>query len=326
MLWKGFQRPKRLEVERETLTPKFGRFSAQPFERGFGTTIGNALRRVLLSSVEGAAITAVKIDGVLHEFSSVPGVVEDTTDIILNLKQIPFRCHSDHAETLVVHAVGPRTVKAGDIQASANVEILDPEAPIATLSEEGKLSMEMRLRKGRGYVSADRNFDEDLGIGYIPVDSIHAPVRKVNYIVEDARLGQKTDYDRLTLEVWTNGAITPQDAVAMAAKILKDHMAIFINFEEVNDDVVDFPTTEDERVLDQLNRSVDELELSVRSYNCLKNANIKTIYDLVTKTEPEMLKTKNFGRKSLNEIKDILAEMGLSLGMNVEARKLKARS
>jgi len=326
MLWKGFQRPKRLEVERESLTPKFGRFSAQPFERGFGTTIGNALRRILLSSVEGAAITSVKIDGVLHEFSSVPGVVEDTTDIILNLKQIPFRCHSDHAETLVIHAVGPRTVKAGDIQASANVEILDPEAPIATLSEEGKLSMEMRLRKGRGYVSADRNFDDDLGIGYIPVDSIHAPVRKVNYIVEDARLGQKTDYDRLTLEVWTNGAITPQDAVAMAAKILKDHMAIFINFEESSDEVVDFPSTEDERVLDQLNRSVDELELSVRSYNCLKNANIKTIYDLVTKTEPEMLKTKNFGRKSLNEIKDILAEMGLSLGMNVDARKLKARS
>jgi DNA-directed RNA polymerase subunit alpha len=326
MLWKGFQRPKRLELERETLTPKFGRFSAQPFERGFGTTIGNALRRILLSSVEGAAITSVKIDGVLHEFSSVPGVVEDTTDIILNLKQIPFRCHSDHPETLVVHAVGPRVVKAGDIQASANVEILDPTAPIATLSEEGKLSMEMRLRKGRGYVSADRNFDDDLGIGYIPVDSIHAPVRKVNYIVEDARLGQKTDYDRLTLEVWTNGAITPQDAVAMAAKILKDQMTIFINFEEGSDDVVDFPSTEDERVLDQLNRSVDELELSVRSYNCLKNASIKTIYDLVTKTEPEMLKTKNFGRKSLNEIKDILAEMGLSLGMNVEARKLKARS
>jgi DNA-directed RNA polymerase subunit alpha len=326
MLWKGFQRPKRLDVERETLTPKFGRFSAQPFERGFGTTIGNALRRILLSSVEGAAITSVKIDGVLHEFSSVPGVVEDTTDIILNLKQIPFRCHSEHAETLVVHAVGPRTVKAGDIQASANVEILDPEAPIATLSEEGKLSMEMRLRKGRGYVSADRNFDEDLGIGYIPIDSIHAPVRKVNYMVEDARLGQKTDYDRLTLEVWTNGAITPPDAVAMAAKILKDHMAIFINFEESGDEIVDFPSTEDERVLDQLNRSVDELELSVRSYNCLKNANIKTIFDLVTKTEPEMLKTKNFGRKSLNEIKDILAEMGLSLGMNVDARKLKARS
>ena len=326
MLWKGFQRPKRLEVERETLTNTFGRFSAQPFERGFGTTIGNALRRILLSSVEGAAITAVRLDGVLHEFSSVPGVVEDTTDIILNLKQIPFRCHSDHAETLVLHAVGPKTVKAGDIQAGANVEILDPEAVIATLSEEGKLSMEMRLRKGRGYVSADRNFDDDLGIGYIPVDSIHSPVRKVNFIVEDARLGQKTDYDRLVLEVWTNGAVTPQDAVALAAKILKDHMTIFINFEESSEEVLDFPSTEDERVLEQLNRSVDELELSVRSYNCLKNANIKSIYDLVTKTEAEMLKTKNFGRKSLNEIKDILAEMGLSLGMNIDARKLKARS
>jgi DNA-directed RNA polymerase subunit alpha len=326
MLWKGFQRPKRLEVERETLTPKFGRFSAQPFERGFGTTIGNALRRILLSSIEGASITAIKLDGVLHEFSSVPGVVEDTTDIILNLKQIPFRCHSEHAETLMLNAVGPRTVKAGDIQASANVEILDPEAVIATLSEEGKISMEMRLRKGRGYISADRNFDDDLGIGYIPIDSIHAPVRKVNYVVEDARLGQKTDYDKLTLEVWTNGAVSPQDAVALAAKILKDHMAIFINFEESNEEVLDFPSTEDERVLEQLNRSVDELELSVRSYNCLKNANIKTIYDLVTKTEGEMLKTKNFGRKSLNEIKDILAEMGLSLGMNVDARKLKARS
>jgi DNA-directed RNA polymerase subunit alpha len=318
MLWKGFQRPKRLEVERETLTNKFGRFSAQPFERGFGTTIGNALRRILLSSIEGAAITAVRIDGVLHEFSSVPGVVEDTTDIILNLKQIPFRCHSDHAETLVLHAVGPKTVKAGDIQAGANVEILDPEAVIATLSEEGKLSMEMRLRKGRGYVSADRNFDDDLGIGYIPVDSIHSPVRKVNFIVEDARLGQKTDYDKLGLEVWTNGAVTAQDSVALAAKILKDHMTIFINFEESSEEVLDFPSTEDERVLEQLNRSVDELELSVRSYNCLKNANIKSIYDLVTKTEAEMLKTKNFGRKSLNEIKDILATMGLSLGMRLD--------
>ena len=326
MHWKGFQKPKRLEVDRTTLTPTFGRFEAQPFERGFGTTIGNALRRILLSSIDGAAITAIKIDGVLHEFSSVSGVVEDTTDIILNLKQIPFRCHSDHPETLVLHAVGPKTVKAGDIQASANVEILDKDMPIATLSEEGKITMEMRLRQGRGYVSADRNFDDDLGIGYIPVDAIHSPVRKVNFVVEDARLAQRTDYDKLVLEVWTNGAITPQDAVAHAAKILKDHMAIFINFEESNEDVVDFASTEDERVLEQLNRSVDELELSVRSYNCLKNANIKTIYDLVTKTEADMLKTKNFGRKSLNEIKDILAEMGLSLGMAIDARKLKART
>jgi DNA-directed RNA polymerase subunit alpha len=326
MLWKGFQKPKRLEVEKETLTATFGRFSAQPFERGFGTTIGNALRRILLSSIEGAAITAVRIDGVLHEFSAVPGVVEDTTDIILNLKQIPFRCHSDHPETLILHAVGPKTVKAGDIQAGANVEILDKDAPVATLSEEGKISMEMRLRQGRGYVSADRNFDDDLGIGYIPVDSIHSPVRKVNFTVEDARLGQTTDYDKLVLEVWTNGAVSPQDAVAYAAKILKDHMAIFINFEESAEEAMDFTSTEDERILEQLNRSVDELELSVRSYNCLKNANIKTIYDLVTKSEAEMLKTKNFGRKSLNEIKDILAEMGLALGMNIDARKLKARS
>jgi DNA-directed RNA polymerase subunit alpha len=326
MQWKGFQRPKRLDVERETLTAKFGRFTAQPFERGFGTTIGNALRRILLSSIEGAAVTALKIEGVLHEFTAIPGVVEDTTDIILNLKQIPFRLHSDHPETMSLAAEGPGTAKSGDIKASANVEILDPTVPVLTLSEEGSISMEMRLKRGRGYVPADRNFDDDLGIGYIPIDSVHSPVRKVNYIVEDARLGQTTDYDKLTLELWTNGAVTPQDAVAYAAKILKDHMAIFINFEETPEEELDFPTTEDERLLETLSRSVDELELSVRSYNCLKNADIKLIGDLVTKTEPEMLKTKNFGRKSLNEIKDILAEMGLSLGMNVDIKKLKARS
>lgn len=326
MYWKGFQRPKRLEVDRASLTPTYGKFVAQPFERGFGTTVGNALRRVLLSSIEGAAVTAVKIDGVLHEFSAVPGVVEDTTDIILNLKQIPFRLHAEHPETLTLEAEGPRTVKSGDIRASANVEILDAEVPVATLSEEGRISMEMRLRRGRGYVSADRNFDDDLGIGFIPVDSSHSPVRKVNYTVEDARVGQRTDYDKLVLDVWTNGAVTPQDAVAQAAKLLKDHMTIFINFEESGDEAIDTSSTEDERLLETLNRSVDELELSVRSYNCLKNASIKTIGDLVTKTEAEMLKTKNFGRKSLNEIKDILAEMGLGLGMNVDVRKLRARS
>jgi len=326
MLWKGFQKPKRLEVERDTLTKKFGRFTAQPFERGFGTTIGNALRRILLSSIEGAAVTAVKIEGVLHEFSSIPRVVEDTTDIILNLKQIPFRVHSDHPETLTLEATGPKAVKAGDIRTSANVEILDPTTPIATLSEDGKLSMEMRVKRGRGYVTADRNFDDDLGLGYIPVDSVHSPVRKVNYTVEDARLGQTTDYDKLTFEVWTNGAVSPPDAVALAAKLLKDHMAIFINFEESPEEELDFPTTEDERLLDQLGRSVDELELSVRSYNCLKNANIRTLGDLVTRSETEMLRTKNFGRKSLNEIKEILAEMGLSLGMSIDPKRLKARS
>jgi DNA-directed RNA polymerase subunit alpha len=276
--------------------------------------------------VEGAAITAVKIEGVLHEFSSIPGVVEDTTDIILNLKQIPFRIHSDHPETLTIMAEGPGTVTAGDIQVSSNVEILDPERHVATLSEEGRISMEMRLKRGRGYVTADQNFDEDLGIGFIPLDSVHSPVRKVNFKVEDARLGQTTDYDRLSLEVWSNGAVTPQDAIAVAAKLLKDHMAMFINFEEAPEEELDFPTSEDERLMDQLGRSVDELELSVRSYNCLKNANIKTIGDLVIKTESEMLKTKNFGRKSLNEIKDILAEMGLTLGMDFDPRKLKARS
>ena len=326
MVWKGFQRPKRLEVDQASLTATFGRFYAQPFERGFGITIGNALRRILLAAIEGAAITAVKIDGVLHEFTSIPGVVEDTTDIILNLRQIPFRVHSDHAETLTLTAQGPGTVRAGDIVAGANVEVLDPERPIVTLSEEGKISMEMRLKRGRGYIAANHNFDEDLGIGYIPLDSVHTPVRKVNYTVENARLGQTTDYGKLNLEVWTNGAVAPQDAVAMAAKLLKDHMAIFINFEEAPEEDLDFQTTEDERLMDQLGRSVDELELSVRSYNCLKNADIKTIGDLVTRTEAEMLKTKNFGRKSLNEIKDLLAEMGLSLGMNVDFERLKSRA
>lgn len=323
MLWKGFQRPKRLEVETETLTEFFGRFHAQPFERGFGVTIGNALRRILMSSIEGAAITAVKIDGVLHEFSSIPGVVEDTTDIILNLKMVSFRIHSDQPETLMLTAEGPGTITAGDIQTSGNVEILDPTVEIATLSEEGRIQMEMRLKRGRGYVTADRNFDDDLAVGYIPLDSVHTPVKKVNFSVEDARLGQTTDFDKLMIEVWTNGAVAPQDAIALAGKLLKDHMAIFINFEESPEEELDYPTTEDERLLDQLGRSVDELELSVRSYNCLKNADIKTIGDLVTKTENEMLKTKNFGRKSLNEIKDILTEMGLSLGMDVDGRRSK---
>jgi len=325
MMWRGFQRPKRLEADGRTLTDTYGRFWAQPYERGFGVTIGNALRRILLSSIEGAAVTAVKIEGVLHEFTAVPGVVEDTTDLILNLKRIPFRMHSDHPETLFLEVEGPKTVTAADIRTNANVEILDSSVPIATLSEEGKLRMELRLKNGRGYVTADRNFDDDLAIGYIPIDSVHSPVRKVNFTVEDARLGQTTDYDKLTLELWTNGAVKPQDAVAQAAKILKDHMAILINFEETPESQIEASTTEDERLLELMNRSVDELELSVRSYNCLKNAGIKSIGDLVTKSEGEMLKTKNFGRKSLNEIKDILAEMGLALGMEFDPKKMRMR-
>jgi DNA-directed RNA polymerase subunit alpha len=320
MLWKGFQRPKRLEFERETFTDRFGRFLAQPFERGFGTTIGNAMRRVLLSSIEGAAITAVKIDGVLHEFSPIPGVVEDATDIILNLKQIPLKLHADQTKTLYVKVNKPGEVKAKDIVADGDVEILEPDAHIATVSEGGTLQMEMRLKRGRGYVAADRNFDDDLGIGWIPIDSVHSPVKKVNYLVEAARLGQTTDYEKLTLDVWTNGAISPRDAVSNAAKLVREHLNIFINLEDAADQVQDVPAEQPHSVVsnENLDKSVEELELSVRSYNCLKNANIRTIRELVQKTEAEMLKTKNFGRKSLNEIKDILQTMGLSLGMRLD--------
>jgi DNA-directed RNA polymerase subunit alpha len=320
MLWKGFQRPKRLEFERETLTDRFGRFYAQPFERGFGTTIGNALRRVLLSSIEGAAITAVKIDGVLHEFSPIPGVVEDATDIILNLKQVPLKMHSDTTRTLYLRVDKAGEVKARDIQTDADVEILEPDARIATVSEGGKLHMEMRVKRGRGYISADKNFDEDLGIGWIPVDSVHSPVKKVNYLVEAARLGQTTDYDKLTVDVWTNGSINPRDAVSLAAKLVRDHLNIFINLDESLESSAE-GASEPARVgalNEHLDKSVEELELSVRSYNCLKNANIRTIRELVAKTEAEMLKTKNFGRKSLNEIKEILTTMGLSLGMRMD--------
>ena len=324
MLWKGFQRPKRLEYDPETLTPTYGKFFAQPFERGFGTTVGNALRRVLLSSIEGAAITAVKIEGVLHEFTSLPGVVEDITDILLNLKQIPFRMNVAHPETIHLRAEGKRSVRASDIEHSPNLEILDPDVHIATLGEEGSLHMEMRVKQGRGYVPADRNLDEDLEIGFIPLDSAHSPVRKVNYAVEDARLGQTTDYDRLTVEVWTNGATTPQDSLGLAGKLIKDHLAIFVHFEETGTFEEDDTDRERDRLAENLSRSVEELELSVRSYNCLKAADIRTIGDLVTRSESEMLKTKNFGRKSLNEIKEILGEMGFSLGMNTEAARQKS--
>jgi len=320
MLWKGFQRPKRLEFERDTLNERFGRFYAQPFERGFGTTIGNAMRRVLLSSIEGAAVSAVKIDGVLHEFSPIPGVVEDATDIILNLKQIPLKVHVDHTKTVYLRVDKPGEVKARDIGGDADIDILEPDAHIATVSEGGRLHMEMRVKRGRGYITADRNFDEDLGIGWIPIDSVHSPVKKVNYLVEAARLGQTTDYEKLTVDVWTNGAIAPREAVSLSAKLLRDHLNIFVSLEEAADQAEDGsllasgPATGNEH----LDKSVEELELSVRSYNCLKNANIRTIRELVQKTEAEMLKTKNFGRKSLNEIKDILQTMGLGLGMKVE--------
>jgi DNA-directed RNA polymerase subunit alpha len=315
----GFQRPKRLACETETATGRYAKFFAQPFERGFGTTIGNCLRRALLSSIEGAAITAVKIEGVLHEFSSIPGVVEDATDIILNLKRIPFKLHGAGPKTLRVERSVPGEMLSGEIETDPEVEILDPNVHIATVSEGGSLVVEMRLKRGRGYVSAERNFDEDLAVGYIPIDSVHSPVKKVNYTVESARLGQDTDYDKLTMEVWTNGSVKPENAVGLAAKLIKDHMQIFISFEE-EPELAEADSEEAARITfnENLDRSVDELELSVRSYNCLKNADIRTIRELVQKSEPDMLKTKNFGRKSLNEIKEILSSMGLHLGMKFD--------
>jgi DNA-directed RNA polymerase subunit alpha len=274
---------------------------------------------VLLSSIEGAAVSAVKIDGVLHEFSPIPGVVEDATDIILNLKQVPLKMHVDTTKTLYLRVNKAGEVKARDIETDADVEILEPDAHIATVAEGGKLHMEMRVKRGRGYVSADKNFDEDLGIGWIPIDSVHSPIKKVNYLVEAARLGQTTDYDKLTVDVWTNGSVTPRDAVSLSAKLIRDHLNIFINLEEVGDLQQDASADQPRAALNEnLDKSVEELELSVRSYNCLKNANIRTIRELVQKTEGEMLKTKNFGRKSLNEIKEILSGMGLSLGMRLD--------
>lgn len=326
--WKGLIRPKRLEVEKETLTPFYGKFIAEPLERGFGITIGNSLRRILLSSLQGAAITSVKIEGVLHEFSTIPGVKEDVTEIILNLKEVRLKLHTEGPKLIRVKAEGPKDLKAGDIITGDAVEVLNPDHHLATLSRDAKLSMEMMVKMGRGYVPAERNKDESQPIGTIPIDAIFSPIKKVNYTVTNARVGQITDYDRLTLEVWTDGSIDPVEAVAQAAKILKDQLSIFVTFEEEEEE--ETSQTEEQQETEKFNenllRSVDELELSVRSANCLKNANIKLIGDLVQKTEAEILATKNFGRKSLNEIKEILASMGLSLGMKLEnwpPKKLK---
>ena len=314
-MWKGFQKPKRLAVNSDSLDDTYGSFSAQPFERGFGTTIGNSLRRALLSSIEGAAITAVRIEGISHEFSPIPRVVEDATDIILNLKQIPLQLHGEGARTIRLRTTDPGEVYSSAIEAGSDVAILNPDVYIATVSDEGILDIEMRVKLGRGYVSAEKNYDEDLAVGYIPIDSVHSPVHRVKFGVEAARLGQMTDYEKLNLELWTNGSVTPQDAVGLAAKLVKDHMQIFINFEEeasLEEAPVDM---QGDRYTEHLNKSVEDLELSVRSYNCLMNANIRTIGDLVMTTEADMLKTKNFGRKSLIEINEILDSMGLHLGM-----------
>jgi DNA-directed RNA polymerase subunit alpha len=316
--WRDLIKPRRLEVDAEALTQTYGKFVAEPLERGFGTTLGNSLRRVLLSSLQGAAITSVKIEGVDHEFTTVPEVTEDVTDIVLNLKEVLLRMHTNEQKTLRIEVEGPKEVKAGDIIADDQVEILNPGHHICTLSEGGKLRMEMTCRRGRGYVPAVNNKNVGDPIGTIPIDALFSPIRKVNYQVTNARVGQVTDYDKLILEVWTDGAVTPQDAVAYAAKIIKEQLTVFINFDETEEPIIAESPKEEAKLNENLFRSVDELELSVRSANCLQQANIKTIGDLVQRTEAEMLKTKNFGRKSLKEIKEILAEMGLSLGMKLE--------
>ena len=324
--WRNLIRPKKLEFEERGLTATYGKFVASPLERGFGITLGNSLRRVLLSSIQGASVTKVRFENVLHEFTTIPGVVEDVTDIILNIKQLKLKMTEGNEATIRLDVKGPKTVKASDIQAPSSIEILNPDFPIATVNKEGTIKMEMTVRMGAGYVSAEQNKNEEDPIGTIPVDSIFSPVLRVNYNVTNARVGQRTDYDKLTLEVWTNGAVKPEDALAYSAKTLKEQLQIFINFDETIEPAYEEavqPKEEKTQLNPNLYRRVDELELSVRSANCLANANINYIGELVQKSEQEMLKTKNFGRKSLNEIKEILTEMNLTLGMKIENYDVK---
>lgn len=317
--WRDLIKPKQLQVEKDSLSDTYGKFFAEPFERGFGTTLGNSLRRVLLSSLQGAAITSVRIKGVLHEFSSIQGVTEDVTDIILNLKGVRLKLHSSEQAVIHIKHKGAGVITAGSILIGHNVEIMNPDHHIATCGKDANLEVELMVKMGKGYVSADRNRDEKAPVGTIPIDSIFTPIKKVNFSVTNARVGQMTDYDKLNLEIWTDGSAKPEDAVAYAAKILKEQLTIFINFDEEAEPILDEVSLDDsDKVNENLYRTVEELELSVRSANCLKNAGIKLIGELVTKTEAEMLKTQNFGRKSLNEIKDILTEMGLTFGMKIE--------
>jgi len=307
MLWSDFQKPKKLDYDAETLTPNFGRFTAQPFERGFGTTVGNALRRVLLSSIEGAAITAVKIDGVLHEFSTIAGIVEDTTNLLLNLKGLPIKLNSDEPKVLTLSVSGAREVTASDITPDADVEILQPDYHIATLSaKSAKLQMEIGVEKARGYVTADRQKNVEHLIGLIPMDSIFSPIRKVNFTVDDTRVGQSVDFDRLTIEIETNGSVTPDDALSTAASLLQEQLDLFVNFTQEEKPPATAPASE-------WDIPVETLNLSVRSFNCLKRAGISKVSELLDMTEDEIIKMRNFGKKSLDEIKQVLEERGLSL-------------
>ncbi|MEO8797037.1 MAG: DNA-directed RNA polymerase subunit alpha [Polyangiaceae bacterium] len=316
--WRDLIRPRGIQVEQETLTDFYGKFTCEPLERGYGITLGNSLRRVLLSSLQGTAITAIKVEGALHEFTTVPDVVEDVTDIILNLKEVVLKAQTVKTFNVRIDKQGPGPVYAKDIQVVDGLGVLNPDHLIATLDKKGPLQMDLTVGVGRGYVPADKNKTATMSIGTIPIDSLFSPIRKVNYTVTNARVGQQTDFDKLSLEVWTNGSVRPQDAVAYAAKILKEQLTIFINFEETEETHYVVGGGEDEPLNENLFRSVDELELSVRSANCLQNANITLIGELVQRTEQDMLKTKNFGRKSLKEIKEILANMGLSLGMKID--------
>jgi len=318
--WRSLIKPKRIERDGKS-GETYGKFVVKPLERGFGITLGNALRRILLSSLQGAPITSVKIDGVLHEFSSIPGVIEDVTDIILNVKGILVRTDRTDGFNAVIDVEGTpgqtRVVTAGDMRFDGAAEVLNPDHAIATITGAGRLHMEMRIAMGKGYVPADRNKNDETPIGTIPIDAIHSPIRRVKYTVTNARVGQRTDFDKLTLEVWTNGSVSPEDSVAFAAKIMKEQLQIFINFMEVDEPSAGEERAQTETFNESLFKRVDELDLSVRSANCLQNAGIEFIWQLVEKTEAEMLKTKNFGRKSLNEIKEILSELGLSLGMKL---------
>ena len=320
----GIVKPKRLEFDKKNRSEYYGKLSAGPFERGFGVTIGNSLRRMLLSSIEGAAVVAVKFEGIFHEFSSIPGVVEDVTEIILNIKQLNLRLAGEtDSKRIYIKASEAGTVYAKDIIADPDVEILNPDHALLTIDQSAKVDLEMIVRKGRGYVPADKHIIENESVQMIPIDSSFSPIEKISYHIENTRVGQSSDYDSLVMELWTNGGITPEDAVAHAAKIVKDHMQIFINFDEEPEPVMPQVDEKKQKMLGNMAKCVEELELSVRSYNCLKNANIQTIAELVTKTDGEMLKTRNFGRKSLNEIKEILEEMGLHLGMKLEEEDLK---
>jgi DNA-directed RNA polymerase subunit alpha len=323
--WRDFQLPNRIECDESTYTNNYGKFSAAPFERGYGVTLGNALRRVLISSIEGSAVTSIKIAGAQHEFSALAGVLEDIPEIILNIKTLVLSSHSKIPKTIYLKKDAKGQVKAGDIETDETIEIINPELHIATLTENTKLNIEMEVARGRGYVSAELNKREDASVGVIPIDAIFTPVKKVNFYIENTRVGQRTDYDKLNLEVWTNGSINPKDAMLYASNILQRHLDIFVNFGQLPEEIEEEPemSKEEAALYEKLRLPVSELELSVRSSNCLREANIKAIADLVKKTEEEMLSFKNFGKKSLSEIKELLAGMGLTLGMQIDTKKLK---